>query len=246
MKARYIYHSCFLLEDDETILVFDYWKDPLGELHRILQETAKQIYVFVSHFHEDHYNPEVLEWGKEQFPTAKPVRLFVSYDTAKRRRIGKEQILDVMMPGKFFEDEYLKASYYRSTDIGVSVAVTMADGTTIFHAGDLNNWFFDSGEGLKVSLDEMEGMYLSVIRELMASLPRINHAMIPFDPRLEENMLRGPMQFLNKIYVDNMYPMHFWHRHRLMGEVLAQLQQLFPTTTFWYPMAVTDNQNEKI
>lgn len=233
--VRYIYHSCFVLENDEVVVVIDYWKDPMGYLHDILANTNKTVYVFVSHFHEDHYNPEILTWGQgDERITVQP-RLMLSYDTVRKRRVPRTMVRDIMNPERFYEDEYLRANYYRSTDIGVAIALTFSDGTTAFHSGDLNNWYFEQGDNLKVSLDEMEGMYMSVVRSVRANIPHFTHVMLPIDPRLESNMLRGVMQWLNKIYTDNFYPMHFWHRHTLMADCLKEMQHLFVDTTFWWP-----------
>lgn len=248
--VKYIYHSCFVLESDDVVVVFDYWKDPLGYLHDILANTQKQVYVFVSHFHEDHYNPEILRWGHgDERITVQP-RLMLSYDTVRKRRVQRTLVRDIMNPEKFYEDEYIRAIYYRSTDIGVAVALTFSDGSTAFHAGDLNNWYFTEGDHLKVSLDEMEGMYMSVVRSVRANIEHFTHVMLPIDPRLESNMLRSSMQWLNKIYTDNFYPMHFWHRYSLMAESLTEMQHLFSDTTFWYPMplpkeCVNEPQQEK-
>ena len=235
MTVRYIYHSCFVLENDDIVVVIDYWKDPLGYLHNILASIQKTVYVFSTHFHEDHYNPEILKWGHDDSYITTQPRLMLSYDTVKKRHVQRTLVRDIMNPERFYEDEYLRANYYRSTDIGVAIALTFSDGTTAFHAGDLNNWYFTEGQHLKVSLDEMEGMYMSVVRSVRADIPHFNHVMLPIDPRLETNMLRSSMQWLNKIYTDNFYPMHFWHRHSLMAECLKEMQHLFPSTTFWWP-----------
>lgn len=233
--VRYIYPSCFVLENDEVVVVIDYWKDPMGYLHDILSKTTKTVYVFVSHFHEDHYNPEILTWGHGDEQIKVPPRLMISYDTVRRRHVPRTMVRDIMNPERFYEDEYLRANYYRSTDVGVAIALTFSDGTTAFHSGDLNNWYFEQGDHLKVSLDEMEGMYMSVVRSVRAHIPHFTHVMLPIDPRLESNMLRGVMQWMNKIYTDNFYPMHFWHRHSLMADCLKEMQHLFVDTTFWWP-----------
>ena len=238
MTVRYIYHSCFVLENDEVIVVFDYWKDPLGYLHNILEKTEKTVYVFVSHFHEDHYNPEILKWGRgDKRITTRP-RLMLSYDTVRKRRVQRSVVRDIMNPEKFYEDEFIRANYYRSTDIGVAVALTFSNGETAFHAGDLNNWYFEDGENLKVSLDEMEGMYMAIVRMVRADISHFNHVMLPIDPRLESNMLRSSMQWLNKIYTDNFYPMHFWGHYGLVTDSLREMQNLFTGTTFWCPTPI--------
>ncbi len=54
MKVTYIYHSCFLVETAECYYLFDYYKGALPALN-----TEKPLLVFVSHSHQDHYNPAV-------------------------------------------------------------------------------------------------------------------------------------------------------------------------------------------
>lgn len=54
MKVTFICHSCFLVETAECYYLFDYYK---GELPAL--ETEKPLLVFVSHSHQDHYNPAV-------------------------------------------------------------------------------------------------------------------------------------------------------------------------------------------
>lgn len=54
MKITYIAHSGFLAELEHTILLFDYYQGELPEL-----PDEKMLYVFASHRHPDHFNPEV-------------------------------------------------------------------------------------------------------------------------------------------------------------------------------------------
>ena len=51
MKITYIHHSSFCVELQNSILLFDYFK---GELPKF--DKAKKLYVFASHFHEDHFD----------------------------------------------------------------------------------------------------------------------------------------------------------------------------------------------
>lgn len=55
MRLTYIFHSGFAIETDRCILIFDYWMDPEGIVPQLLK-TEKPVYVFSSHFHEDHFN----------------------------------------------------------------------------------------------------------------------------------------------------------------------------------------------
>ena len=54
MKVTFICHSCFLVETAECYYLFDYYKGELPSL-----DTEKPLLVFVSHSHQDHYNPAV-------------------------------------------------------------------------------------------------------------------------------------------------------------------------------------------
>ena len=45
-------HSCFQVEDDQCIFLFDWYDDTPPEL-----DSDKMIYIFNSHKHADHYNP---------------------------------------------------------------------------------------------------------------------------------------------------------------------------------------------
>lgn len=63
MTLTYIFHSGFVLETKKSILIFDYWLDPGNVVPQFLQ-NKKPLYVFASHFHEDHFNKEILEWKK--------------------------------------------------------------------------------------------------------------------------------------------------------------------------------------
>lgn len=61
IRVTYIYHSGFCVETESSYYIFDYYKGELPALNR-----QKSVYVFSSHFHEDHYNPKVFGLLKEQ------------------------------------------------------------------------------------------------------------------------------------------------------------------------------------
>ena len=57
MKITYINHSGFLVETENCYYVFDYYK---GEMPRL--DKSKEVVVFCSHFHQDHFNPKIFEF----------------------------------------------------------------------------------------------------------------------------------------------------------------------------------------
>lgn len=228
MDIFYIYHSCFVAKSDTALIVFDYWKDsPDKRLHELIATRgSRRLYFVVSHFHEDHYNSEILYYAG--------ARLLVSYDTQKRRRIPKEHPAAILRPGDSYEDENLRLDAIRSTDVGISSLVTLPDGTTLYHAGDNNNWYFPEHEEehIRCSLDEMEGMFLSNLREVRAITKSVDHVMFPVDPRLGGEMLRGACQWLQQIETKHFYPMHCWEQWDEVSAGIAQLKELFPEVVF--------------
>ena len=67
MRLTYIYHSGFAIEADEFAILIDYYKDTgrspeKGFVHEKLLNRAGTLYILSSHFHPDHFNPEVLRW----------------------------------------------------------------------------------------------------------------------------------------------------------------------------------------
>ena len=230
----YIAHSCFLIETAGFRLLSDYWHDrPDGLLQERLALFQTPVYVLASHFHEDHFNPEILSWGEER---SLPMHFLLSYDVVKKRRVPKELVEAVLRPGVAVETPFFRLLPFRSTDVGVSVAVTLPDGTTFFHAGDLNNWYFpEQPSQMRVPLREMEGLFLSVVRELRNSFTCIDHLMFPVDPRLGGETLRGAFQLLERIPVRHFYPMHFWDRTEELSVCLEKLAARFPDTIFHSP-----------
>ena len=105
MTLRYIFHSGFLLETSQCILVFDYWMDPAGVM-RVYMNTCKHVYVFSSHFHEDHFTKEILKW-KNRIPN---ITYILSKDILKRRRAQKEDADVWMVKGTVWEDECMKVT----------------------------------------------------------------------------------------------------------------------------------------
>lgn len=43
IKLTYIFHSCFMLETEQCVLIFDYWKDsPDGDVKKCSNTPAKE------------------------------------------------------------------------------------------------------------------------------------------------------------------------------------------------------------
>ena len=59
MKITYIHHSCFSVELDKCILLFDYFKGKLPEFNK-----DKKLYIFSSHSHYDHFDKSIFKIEK--------------------------------------------------------------------------------------------------------------------------------------------------------------------------------------
>ena len=160
MTLTYIFHSGFVLETEQSILVFDYWLDPSGVMDSVLR-SEKPMYVFSSHFHEDHFTNEIFEW-KKQKPN---ITYILSKDIYKHRRASKEDADVWLAKGGTWSDDTISVWAMGSTDSGVSwivetevkAAIKRVQSQAcldsaereqarpkvkrIFHAGDLNNWY---------------------------------------------------------------------------------------------------------
>lgn len=141
----YNFHSGFVLESEKCILVFDHWIDRADLIPHLLQ-ADKPMYVFASHFHEDHYNPRILDWKKQKAD----ITYLLSKDILRHHRAEKEAADVWMVKGSLWEDHLIRVLATGSNDSGVSWIVELkGSAQRIFHAGDLNNWYarFLSDEG---------------------------------------------------------------------------------------------------
>lgn len=204
IKLTYIFHSCFMLETEQCVLIFDYWKDsPEGDVKKMLEHTGKRVYFMASHFHEDHFNPEIIAMNVPN----EDKRIILSRDIIRRHR-AKETDADVVMrKGDVYNDEYIKIKAFGSTDAGVSFMLE-TDGKKIFHAGDLNNWHWED-ESTPQEVKKMEGDFKAVLRDIKAEYPAVDLAMFPVDPRLGTDFARGARQWLQTIKTTYLAPMHF-------------------------------------
>ena len=90
LRVTYVWHSCFVVELDHHILVFDYFpKEAVETVHfegKMPELDAnKHIYVFASHSHKDHFSLEVLHW-KEKYPK-------INYIFSKDIRLGRAYLM---------------------------------------------------------------------------------------------------------------------------------------------------------
>ena len=216
MTLTYIFHSGFVLETEQSILVFDYWLDPSGVIEGIFRRD-KPLYVFSSHFHEDHFTRKIFEWKKQKCN----ITYILSKDILKHRRAKKEEADAWLAKGASWSDERISVKALGSTDSGVSWLVE-TEGKRIFHAGDLNNWYArflpEAIQGQTIYSEEFneeidpiahEKQYLGELKDISKVADGFDLVMFPIDGRIGNGYTLGGRQFIERFKVGLFVPMHF-------------------------------------
>jgi len=207
MRLTYIYHSGYVIEANGFSILIDFYKDTGSALHRgyVHDELSRRqgpIYILASHFHPDHFNPEILRWKEYR----KDLIYIFSRDILRYKRAAAEDAT-YLMKGDVFKDNNLTIKAFGSTDIGISFLIE-AEGKRIFHAGDLNNWHWKD-ESTPEEVATAERDYLNELELLAKTTDHVDFAMFPVDSRLGTDYMRGAEQFINRIKTGVFAPMHF-------------------------------------
>jgi len=193
ITVKYLYHSGFSVETAHNLLIFDYYR---GEI----ELGNKQTWVFSSHSHPDHFNTAILDWQKKH----PKIHYIFSKD------INVEQSAEnitFLAPEEECQIGPLQVKAFGSTDLGVSFLVKV-DGTSIFHAGDLNWWYWwdDTPENISQAETDFKNEIAKIKGE------HIDLAFFPVDPRLEHNYALGGEYFIQEVQPRYFVPMHFWKK----------------------------------
>ena len=194
MEIICIGHSGFLIKLPKCNLIFDYFTDEKGIITP--EVFRKKTFVFVSHRHHDHYSEKIFEWAQWGE---------VVYVIDSGCPVNNSENIIKVCEGENINIDEINVKTYGSTDEGVSFLVT-ADGYTVFHAGDLNDWYWEE-ESTPSELLEDEENYLNIIRKLAGQ--KIDAAFIPKDPRLKQHAERGICYFKQIVSPEKIIPMHF-------------------------------------
>ncbi|WP_368487911.1 MBL fold metallo-hydrolase [Clostridium sp. BJN0013] len=225
IKIHYLYHSSFAVETSNHFLIFDYYKDSFNPLNQTLEKgfisediikNKKNIIVFCSHSHPDHFNPKILKWQELNLS----IKYILSNDI-EIENFKKNYYKLFPYENLNLNDIYIKT--YGSTDIGVSFFITV-DGVNIFHAGDLNLWYWK---------DESKGEQAAAKENFEKEIHKLKHetvdfAFFPVDPRLEEYYYLGGEYFINQIKPKFFIPMHFWNKYGITKD-FADLTKNLPS-----------------
>lgn len=219
IRLTYIFHSGFVVETAAGMLVFDYWLDLANVLPKCLSRRGgRHVYVFASHFHEDHFTKDIFGWKQS---LGSDVTYILSKDILKHRRADKGEADVWLAKGGTWADENIQVTATGSNDSGVSWIVE-TEGKRIFHAGDLCNWyarFLADGnkdrqphsEELGEDIDPVaeEKRFLGELKDIQKIAKGFDLVMFPVDGRIGNGYTLGARQFIERFQVGMFVPMHF-------------------------------------
>lgn len=209
MQVTYIDHSGFLVESEACYYIFDYYK---GELPTL--DKGKEVIVFCSHFHQDHFNPQIFEILNDMGMNYQAV---LAKDINKRRYPAGVKITTAYHDKTYILDNGTQVSTLLSTDSGVAFIVKAKSGT-IYHAGDLNDWYWEGEPDAdnrqmtsryRAEIDKLQGIHFDV-------------AFVPLDPRQEDHYADGMIYFLENVECEAVFPMHYWDEPKVIDRFITE------------------------
>lgn len=219
MKVTYLGHSGFLLEWNTCYWLFDYFEGTIPVLN-----PQKEIFVFCSHSHPDHFSPSVFELSVK-YPAVNYI--FSNEVRNVCRKLAKKE--GYKLPPIYFlksrtdtklvtaSGENLKIHTLLSTDYGCAFFIEYA-GKTIYHAGDLHWWYWEGEDpdwnkkmtaDYKKEIEYLEGKHIDLAFNVL-------------DPRQEKDYALGMNYFLNHTHTRHLFPMHFWNDFQIMDKYVQE------------------------
>lgn len=225
MQVIFIHHSCFLIEADQKVFIFDYFGGEKvngfhfhGKIPDYQPDTP--IYMFASHNHADHFDPEILNWAKKytniHYILSKDIEL--NARKLKKMNIDPEVLNAVtwVVPHHTYRIDDLTIETLKSSETGVTSRTNgvafyvTSNGISLFHSGDLGDWVWE-GVG-ELMNGRMTRNFRSEIHKISGK--PINLAFVPMDPRQGENMYRSVDYVLNNTNAEYIFPMHMWQNYQ--------------------------------
>lgn len=229
MQITYIHHSCFSVETEEVILLFDYFKGNIPDF-----DHKKHLFVFASHKHQDHFDASIFELAKTYphitFVLSNDIRMDEAYmdkikipETVRNHilMVGKHESIELPVhkrgdgrdtaSGKLLS---LQLETLASTDEGIAFVISLED-KVIYHAGDLNWWSWNG---------ETQDEYMDMTNRFQKEMTRLKDrefdvAFVPLDPRQEDRFWWGLDYFMKTAKAKLVFPMHFWKDYSVIAKL---------------------------
>ncbi len=244
MKVTFVHHSCFCVEIESKVFIFDYFQGDRIEGFSFggsLPEFSRdqEIYVFSSHQHRDHFDLAIFSWQEKypkiQYILAKDIRLGDNYLIRNGVDPKAKDRIHFLKGNASLELDGILVETFPSTDEGVAFVVTVA-GKSIYHAGDLHLWHWEGEED--VFNQYQEKTYKRQIDKLAGR--HIDIAFVVIDQRLGDATFWGIKYFMEHVQADHVVPMHLWQNYGLIG----QLQSLQEAASDRERIVVVEKENQ--
>ena len=212
MKVIYLDHSGILVELKDYYCIFDYYK---GELQPLDKE--KDVIVFCSHSHNDHYNPLIFDLLDKSGMCYQAV---LANDISDENRLSKIKHSFVKPDECYQFVGRIQVETLLSNDSGVAFIVSTDEGM-IYHGGDLNDWYWE-GEPEEENR-ELRTIYHTEIGKIKGR--HFDVAFVPLDPRLEAHYADGLLYFLENVDCDAVFPIHYWGEPAVIQRFITEYPQ---------------------
>lgn len=240
VEIYHLYHSGVAVKTADKVLIFDYYNDrsagderrlEQGVINEELLREEKDIFVFVTHNHHDHFNRVIFDWEEENDNINYILSADVKLSTAQQKKdnyyvLDKYENLNI---------DDLVIETYGTTDQGLSYYVEV-DGFNIFHSGDLNWWHWKKFSAAERKVEEED------FKEELARFKdkNLDIAFVPVDPRLEEHYYLAGQYFAQTIAPKLLVPIHFSDNYYITEEFAEVINNLAVES------AVINGRGEKI
>ena len=228
MPARlvYIHHDCFILEAGGGSLLFDYPAPsylPEAAARAVASHLAgAELTVFVSHSHDDHFDPNIMA----ATAGAATRRVVVSDDVADLYGDVLPADTLVMEPDMVRKVGGLVVEALESNDMGLAYRIDVA-GLAVYFGGDLALWDWP---GNSPAARRAVGMSWRRTLTRLAKRP-LDVALSNMDPRLPEN-LSGAPELIERLHPRVFVPMHLGGHTEYIDQYAARLTS--PGTTLFH------------
>jgi len=212
MKVIYLDHSGILVELKDYYCIFDYYKGELPPL-----DKEKDVIVFCSHSHNDHYNPLIFDLLDKSGMCYQAV---LANDISDENRLSKIKHSFVKPDECYQFVGRIQVETLLSNDSGVAFIVSTDEGM-IYHGGDLNDWYWE-GEPEEENL-ELRTIYHTEIGKIKGR--HFDVAFVPLDPRLEAHYADGLLYFLENVDCDAVFPIHYWGEPAVIQRFITEYPQ---------------------
>jgi len=227
----HLYHSGFAIKTVNHLLIFDYWPDQKSPKNKMGFDAGlidaneikeENIFVFISHEHQDHWYKGCLEWQDK----IKKIQYVVSPEVSQgnKRFEARKGIITTLGPKQTIEIQDVRIKTLLSWDSGVAFLVK-ADGLTIYHSGDHGCWNWNNNPN-------MESYFATQSLKILEG-EAIDIAMHVCEPRLKESGWGGIVTFSQKCNPKLLIPMHFKGNYETVEEIESVLKSSMDQTSFW-------------